>query len=99
MHDSNLIEALGWDPCVINVDDPQWCVKHDAVIYNENLCTEMVDSLDHAEQGMDLILPILKGLIAELWVPPYAVTEPKPRSVSRALDRAEAKLRELTGNP
>ena len=64
MNDAQLINLLGWELCV---RDPSWCVVHDSRIHSmSSLCDEMIDRLDYAEQGMDLVKPILVALIDKL---------------------------------
>lgn len=101
MDDAGLIKSLGWGECVRTADG-YYCESHDGLWRTHaTICNSVEDSLDHAEQGMALIRPVLTDLIAELRLTPRLVSHwnhmPALESpvLDAALDRAEARLREV----
>ncbi len=98
MSDIQLAARLGVRPCERVSDTDPWCQTHDCIWRSGSrlVCDEVLDDLDMAERGMDLVTPILTDLIEELrgmaehddhlteWIGP-------------SLDRAEARLREVQG--
>ena len=101
MNDTQLAARLGVYPCKRVSDTDPWCQIHDCIwrCGSRFVCDEVLDLLDMAERGMELITPILTDLIAELraWSDSELLNPDTELHVNRMADRAEARLKEIQG--
>jgi hypothetical protein len=103
---TELAARLGLRVCARHEGDP-WCIIHRSVwqTLSWEVCDAVLDYLDMAERGMDLVAPILTDLITELVGDDGDGHEVTPGSIDDeclvcdALDRAEARLRQLDTPP
>lgn len=115
MSDAQLAARLGLLPCARNEGDP-WCLTHDSMwrTLSREVCDAVLDDLDMAERGIDLVTAILRDLIAELREDCVLDTWDKECithgiahddedggrcPMGAAADRAEARLREVDTPP
>ncbi len=88
---SRLVEALHLGDC--EWDGNYHCEIHDSRWLSSYVrCVSVIDDLDIAERALELVVPILTDLIAEL-----AAADGPPVWVANAVTRAEARLREVAG--
>ena len=91
MTDEELVAALGWEPFIPNANGEEYCELHGGWIKGP-LCVNRLDDLSLVKQGMELVMPVLTDLIAELNVNPFT-----PAWITEATARAEARLKEVQG--
>jgi hypothetical protein len=93
--DIRLAALLGLGRCEQDASG-YYCDQHDSrVLHTSGLCVRLVDDLDIAERAMNLVLPILTDLIAELRDEAPSYNSFAKMLLLNALDRAEARLKGL----
>lgn len=103
---SILVEALHLGDC--EWDGNYHCEIHDSRwLSSYERCVSVIDDLDIAERAIELVVPILTDLIAELrdehrmdngGYCEACDVEPFPCASGRAVNWAEARLREVSGD-